>query len=961
MLDKFIHRVFRLGTALITFLFFVTTFSLAMHAQPLKPPRRDIILLLDGSRSAAFRYDKANKRGHFAKFLIRFFQSFGPETNAIGVTWFAREMSHTIPLMPAREWSKADLFNVAPPWCPRPENPIARTAEDPCYKTDYVSALRWGSEQLKECNLGNKECYIVVFTDGKLGELGDGDSPDEVKNYLEKLRNKNVHIYSVLFREAISLTVEENRVWNEWTDGVLYGAETRAAEDLYGEILGFLGMDKEFNILRKVNVNGRSKIFIKGLPPNLQDLRLDVLPDREDIRDTYSITPNISIGVTRWWYDIQADEITAEFHGQGLVFYRIVSRTLPVDISVDVWPPRPVVGEPLEIRAFIRAGSRYLGPAALERVWAQLMPGIQSVDLKYQGDGVWSGQLPQAPKGKHEIIVRLEPRGNWPIEPTNIITFSLMPQGCTPKVVWDVYPKEITAGANVRCEANFYRCGKIVAPPDVISASIDFPFGNKKCVLHWDPTYLGWSGTTIITGEGKITATLIANGGLWSDGVYRSSGKFIDIRRPMTLNMPEIPEIRIIPSGLRRAMVGEFITFTVKADNVDILPIPLITTEGTYPFVYTHSVKQRKNEMVIGVKSFDDKPILIQVLGRTPRNIKVFSNAATVIPIRRTLWLKGLLLIALTVVFIIAYKFGERVRQWDKQRKIEQAIDRIINSDKNDKAKEEVSNFIRLLEEWRDYFKSVKHRKLEIIYEGIGKALIEERDSNNSAWIEEFLKEAATGSEVAIYFIIRSMVNYYYQNKLSFYGVINNSYLNALLVHHPGGVQKALKEIGEIDNINKAKEQYETLGVPFFFIEKFAEIFSYCLDYLKTEKISESNRTYGELIEGIMNKLNEMVENVQKEKWKEWVNLQRVGRDSKEELWQQTSQFVKCVKEFKEELKLLLKQELAHEGNYGDYSGDYSKFVDCKGKFYILNRLHKTILESKHPPPDNSEGGSKNK
>ena len=807
MLDKFIHRVFRLGTALITFLFFVTTFSLAMHAQPSKPPRRDIILLLDGSRSAAFRYDKANKRGHFAKFLIRFFQSFGPETNAIGVTWFAREMSHTIPLMPAREWSKADLFNVAPPWCPRPENPIARTAEDPCYKTDYVSALRWGSEQLKECNLGNKECYIVVFTDGKLGELGDGDSPEEVRNYLEILRNRNVHIYSVLFRKAISLTVEENRVWNKWTDGVLYGAETRAAEDLYGEILGFLGMDKEFKILRKVNVNGRSKIFIKGLPPNLQDLRLDVLPDREDIRDTYSITPNISIGVTRWWYDIQADEITAEFHGQGLVFYRIVSRTLPVDISVDVWPSRPVVGEPLEIRTFIRAGSRYLGPAALERVWAQLMPGLQSVDLKYQGDGVWSGQLPQAPKGKHEIIVRLEPRGNWPIEPTNIITFSLMPQGCTPKVVWDVYPKEITAGANVRCEANFYRCGKIVAPPDVISASIDFPFGNKKCVLHWDPTYLGWSGTTIITGEGKITATLIAKGGLWSDGVYRSSGKFIDIRRPMTLSKPATP---------------------------------------------------------VGIMS---------------RLI--------------------VLLTALIVVFIVAaFEFGKRISKWSKQRKIIKVMGRIVNSNNNNE--NTVDDLIRLLEEWRDYFKfkEIKHsvslRKIyeeiceEIINKNVGNVLGGEIDSNNPvSWVGAFLEKAATGNEIAIYIMIQSIVYCYYQKLTSFKDIISSKYLKTVLAHHPAGVKKALQEI---------EGKHRDLPI-FFFIKEISEIFYYWLDFDKM-LIGDAEKYSKEYLKSkihvIVKRTGEIREGMDR-KWEKWARSNIKGKDHQNELIEQINNFANCV------------------------------------------------------------------
>lgn len=404
--------------------------------------RRDIVLLLDSSHSMVEEYDPDAKSYGFARFLVRLLQTFAREGSSVAVMRFAATVSDTLPtgveplvdLSPVDLWSRGDFLAVKPGKCPQPGQAGYRVpGRDPCFGTRFAAAFREAGTALRDCASAGpaSQCVIVMFTDGDLRDPNDVvDSPEEIAQALKNLP-PGVRVYMILFGGRNAAEPSSSGYWKSWREpngrinDWFFNATTAKRDEVYNAALRMLGMEEILAGLRAVPLPAVGETVVQDLPLNVDRLELNLLPDVEvtetftaswgmrpaDMAAAMTTKPDVDEGTRRIWLAPTFDALTMSLAGEeGVAYYRMVTRTVPVQARVTVWPTEVAVGQPVQVQALVSAGGRVLSDSRKISVKAELERNSQlPISLAVQSDGSWTGLLTADRPGHYTVGVQVHP------------------------------------------------------------------------------------------------------------------------------------------------------------------------------------------------------------------------------------------------------------------------------------------------------------------------------------------------------------------------------------------------------------------------------------------------------------------------------------------------------------------------------------------------------------------------
>lgn len=477
--------------------------------------RRDIVLLLDNSRSMVEEFDPDDKRSGFARFLVRLLQTFAREGSSVGAIRFAAAVSNTLPtgveslvaLSPVSEWSRGDFLAVKAGKCPQPGQAEYRTpGRDPCFGTRFAAALREAGAALRGCATAGpaSQCAILMFTDGDLSDPGDVvDSPEEIARALRDLP-PGVKVYIVFFGKEDAVEPESSKAWKAWREpngrinDWFFNAATAERKKVYDAALGMLGMESLSAGLPSVDLPALAEVAVNNLPPNVDRLELDLLPDVE-VTETFTaswdvspadrsvavrVEPDVNEGARRIWLSPSFDRLTMSLVGaEGVAYYRVVTRTVPVQAWVTVWPTEVAVGQPVQVQALVSAGGRVLSDSSKISVIPIVWPdGKVLPALHIKSEGVWAGTLEMPASGQYSLTVDVRQNGRSFLSSELIVSpGTLAVSKVRVAAQTRVWPETQWVGRPVQLEAILLSNGSLVntLPPNSSPTIVIQPSGMR--------------------------------------------------------------------------------------------------------------------------------------------------------------------------------------------------------------------------------------------------------------------------------------------------------------------------------------------------------------------------------------------------------------------------------------------------------------------------------------------------
>ncbi len=565
--------------ALTVFCTLGLTWLTALNAAAKGPVQHDIILLLDNSGSMVRTYnvqkapitpyDPNQSRIRFSRFLVRLLQASQQEDTAVGAALFAAEvkgsqpLSSTVvmaPLTDALAWTAADVTAIHQESCPPADavgpdgQPLAlKAGRDFCYGTRYEAAFSWAAQQLQgpPCGSTTRRCDILVFTDGDLNEQ-NSDSDTLVERSLQRLASQGIDVSVILFSDP----GEEPKSlggWRKWQQaGKVAAVETyRRSEpvrQLYEKGLRALGLETLLAGFTAIELPEERAILAADLPLNVSSLSLDLINDAP-ISDTYNVTPNLSIDRTRWWTAPAFSVLTGAFQGSGLLYYRALSATVPVEAIVTLLPVAQVEGKPVAVQVFARAGTRALDSSVV-RIMALIEPAHITIPLTFHNSGVWRGDLPLLQTGAYTVTALVQAT-NAPISGTPEARGERLEIGLPspPKALLSVSPSTVFAERPFDIELHAEGEEAVVALWSKATATaVIATFGS----LDLQPDGKGqWHGRRAIPQPGLYPIR----------GQIERAGVVITME-PVSVTVLAYPQIQI-SAPVTEAMAGATITATV--------------------------------------------------------------------------------------------------------------------------------------------------------------------------------------------------------------------------------------------------------------------------------------------------------------------------------------------------------------------------------------------------------------
>lgn len=547
------------------------------------PVQHDILLLLDNSGSMVrpyrltaagsqpvIPYDAEQRRIRFSRFLIRLLQTSPSEATAVGAALFAAEvkgvqaMSNTVVLAPLTAlpaWTAADVEAIQQQPCPSADargsdgRPVAQQAgRDFCYGTRYAAVFDWAAQQLQHpvtCGSPTRRCDILIFTDGALQEP-NSDTAAVVARSLRTLASQGIKVSVILFSSPNTAPANVKE-WQEWQrSGILEKVTTYSRDlpirQLYEQGLDSLGLTALLNGYTPVELPQETIVLADQLPLNTTNLRLDLITD-SPISDTYSVSPTLVADRLRWWSAPPFATLTGALQGSGLVYYRIVSETIPVAASVTLLPETQQVSKTVGIQVFVGAGFHVLDDSSVQ-VTGLVEPEGITAPLHYDGV-VWRGELPILKSGAYTVTALIEPLTRTIVGQPDVQTRALKivsrPQ---PKAILRVIPATLFAGRRFEIDASLLLEDM---PTDLLSegpATVMINPGSRVVTLT--PVGMGtWQGSAAIEQPGEYQIS----------GQIREVG-VVAAAEPISLTVLAYPQIQIT-TPVTEAVAGQIITVTV--------------------------------------------------------------------------------------------------------------------------------------------------------------------------------------------------------------------------------------------------------------------------------------------------------------------------------------------------------------------------------------------------------------
>lgn len=584
MPDAYRRNVLNGFWALVVFCGLTTLLLHTVNVEAQSPVQHDIILLLDNSGSMVrpYRitptgtqtvtpYDADQRRIRFSRFLIRLLQNSPADDTAVGAALFAAEvrgaqpLSSTVVLAPLTKlsaWTAADVAAIQQQSCPAANAhdanglPIAQQAgRDFCYGTRYAAVFNWAAQQLQRpaaCGSSTRRCDILIFTDGALKEP-NSDTAAVVAHSLRSLASQGIKVSVILFSSPQTEPANV-REWTEWQESGILEKVTTYTRDLpirqlYKQGLDSLGLTGLLNGYTPVELPQETIVLADQLPLNTANLRLNLVTD-SPITDTYSAPPTLVADGLRWWSAPPFATLTGTLQGSGLVYYRVVSETIPVAASVTLLPETQQEGRAVGVQVFAGAGSRVLDDSSV-RVIGLIEPGGITTSLHY-GDVVWRGELPPLNSGDYTVTARIEPLTRTIVGKPEVKTQALKivsrPQ---PQAVLRVIPATVFAGRSFEIDASLLLEGM---PADLLPGSPMTAIINPGSdVVTLTPAGKGsWRGQAALAKPDEYRIT----------GQIQGAG-FVVSADPVSLTVLAYPQIQIT-SPVTEAVAGQTITVTVS-------------------------------------------------------------------------------------------------------------------------------------------------------------------------------------------------------------------------------------------------------------------------------------------------------------------------------------------------------------------------------------------------------------
>jgi hypothetical protein len=445
-----------------------------------------------------------------------------------------------VDLTPVSLWSRGDFLTVRPGECPRPGQADYRVAgRDPCYGTRFADALREAGAALGDCAKAAlpSQCTILMFTDGDLRRPND---PGELVDSIEKITTAlnglppGVKVYMIFFGEKDATEPPSSAAWKTWRDpngrinDWFFNAAAAERGQVYGVALRMLSMEDVLYGLRSVPLPSAAELVGDHLPPNVDRLELNLLPDIE-ITETFTASwgtspaststamktePDVDEGTRRIWLSPSFDGLTMALAGRGgLAYYRVVTYTVPVQARVAVWPTEVVVGQPVQVQALVSAGGRVLSDSNKMSVMGGVEGGSEKpVPLLPQTNGAWIGPLVLSKTGSYSVVVDVN-SSDWQLTPSaKVVPADLRVNSSQREAILRVQPYVQIAGWPVEFEVRglFDDFGVNLPPTSHIGVTLEpggWVYSLSLCAEGV------WRTVQPITVTGSYTASVVVTGG----------------------------------------------------------------------------------------------------------------------------------------------------------------------------------------------------------------------------------------------------------------------------------------------------------------------------------------------------------------------------------------------------------------------------------------------------------------
>ena len=396
-------------------IFILLIFSLAqltsVKAEDGGDVRRDVVILIDNSRSVALTNDEEANRIRAARFLARFLKATAPENTALGVSRFTLTSTQLVGLKPLSDWTEDDVSKIVAEPCPRDQKEI-------CKGTNRALALQRALSAMGDCGMNDHICDVVLLTDIPLKET-DSPPAQKLENMLYNASENGVNTYVVLFNnenratdEMKWLAIKSLPFWQKWENNQLVQSLISVTSPvtvtyLYDSIVDSMAMENEFSEFGSIVSSGVTTRTLGPFPPLMKQLRVDTISDPAIVDLPFSVQfpgapPPIKGDFDDYhWLLPDFERLTMTVQGQGLLFYRASPETMPADLFISTIPPQPKAGKPFSVRAVI-TGSHVLLNDSRTHVRAMFGTGNKPITLSNVAPGVW--QYPAHPEDKWPIL-----------------------------------------------------------------------------------------------------------------------------------------------------------------------------------------------------------------------------------------------------------------------------------------------------------------------------------------------------------------------------------------------------------------------------------------------------------------------------------------------------------------------------------------------------------------------------
>lgn len=397
-------------------------------AQP-EPDRHDILFLIDNSGSIE-EFDPDEQRLRFPRFLVRYLQAFVATETRVGAVAFATAQKSLVPLVPASEWSHADLLDIRSLEC---EGQF-------CENTRFSDAISYAAEQFAMDPLdedsgelpcgtsedGYRRCDIIIFSDGIFADSDDRyDGTDDVvasvRDELEAL-DPDINVWVAMLGEGPDVAasvaglepqdiLDSEETWQQFAqDGLIGGFAARAttlgAEKVYSTTLSHLGLDDDLEQMEIQPVEDEANILLP-IAPFRHTVQLRYLTDGF-IEDGFVPAPTVATDINRWWIDDVPSQIEWTLAGDGLVYYQVLSEPHSLALQSQVLPQRQAVGGSEQFYAWITLdqGQIVTDVEGFE-IQAVVEPPDKSYLLEPGEAGVFGYTLPVSDAGEYKVTFQV--------------------------------------------------------------------------------------------------------------------------------------------------------------------------------------------------------------------------------------------------------------------------------------------------------------------------------------------------------------------------------------------------------------------------------------------------------------------------------------------------------------------------------------------------------------------------